>query len=289
LSLADSTDITVAAGSTLALGTVEITSGKTLTLTPGSNISATHIRGGTLDIQGSAADDSAKVTINPSFPIPQGNNGGLSVLDGLHIANSGQPLVIPPEGVEDAIRTYFGTLDLGNNDLIIRNGNLAEIEDMIRAGRTVNFTWDGKGLTSSEASTGIYAGSVGLGVIRNDYGDGTPVWEEWGGVPVGINDILVKFTWYGDANLDGQVEGFDFALQAAGYTGDGSGWLFGDLDLSGGPIGGFDFALMGAGFTGSRVPGDPTFQQSLSLPEPGVLGLLAVGGLGLLRRRNRRA
>jgi len=42
---------------------------------------------------------------------------------------------------------------------------------------------------------------------------------------------------------------------------------------------------MGAGFTGSRVPGDPTFQQSLSLPEPGVLGLLAVGSLGLLRRR----
>jgi|GEM_PF-5293788 len=162
------------------------------------------------------------------------------------------------------------TLDIADNGVVVRNGDLAAIQALVMSGATEAFDWTGTGITSSAAADSASAlyQTVGIGAIINDYGDGTQVWDAWRGVSgLAATDVLISYTWYGDANLDGQLEGFDFALQGAGFTGDGSGWLFGDINMDG-AIEGFDFALMGAGFTGSRVPGDPTFQQSLSLFDP---------------------
>ena len=162
------------------------------------------------------------------------------------------------------------TLDIADNGVVVKNGNLAAIQTLVMSGATEAFDWTGTGITSSAAADSASAlyQTVGIGAIINNYGDGTQVWDAWRGVSgLAVTDVLISYTWYGDANLDGQLEGFDFALQGVGFTGDGSGWLFGDIKMDG-AIEGFDFALMGAGFTGSRVPGDATFQQSLSLFDP---------------------
>ncbi|HEX5242306.1 MAG TPA: dockerin type I domain-containing protein, partial [Tepidisphaeraceae bacterium] len=47
-------------------------------------------------------------------------------------------------------------------------------------------------------------------------------------------EMLVKFTYYGDCNLDGTVDtGPDLSLFAKGFHGQGSGWDFGDFNYDG--------------------------------------------------------
>jgi hypothetical protein len=64
------------------------------------------------------------------------------------------------------------------------------------------------------------------------------------------NEILVKFTYYGDSDLDGRVAGSDFNQFAAGKSGDGTGWAFGDYDYTGSIPTGDDFNAFAAGKSG---------------------------------------
>jgi hypothetical protein len=161
------------------------------------------------------------------------------------------------------------TLDLNDNGLVVRNGNLTALQDLVKSARMDDFTWGGPGITTTEAVSGPYPGVTGVGLIQNDYGGGAGVvWDQWRGATVGTSDVLLAYTWLGDANLDGQLEAFDFALLDAGFTGAGSGWLYGDFDMGGGPVDDFDFALLDAGFSGSRDPSDPTLELSIALFDP---------------------
>jgi len=65
----------------------------------------------------------------------------------------------------------------------------------------------------------------------------------------------------GDSALNGQINGSDFSLRAAGGSGAGSGWTFGDYDYSGGKPNGTDFSLFGAGLSSYRQFGQ--FDRSL--------------------------
>ncbi len=49
----------------------------------------------------------------------------------------------------------------------------------------------------------------------------------------GFNQILVKYTYYGDSNLDGFVTDDDLGYFLAGYGQAGVGWLFGDYNYDG--------------------------------------------------------
>jgi hypothetical protein len=108
------------------------------------------------------------------------------------------------------------------------------------------------------------------------------------GVGVDSNTVLVKFTWAGDADLDGQVTGADYDL--IDYTwltngGEGSAfasnpWYSGDFNYDG-VVNGADYDLIDYVWLTFGGP-------STALPEPGTLVLLALGGLAVLARRNRR-
>src|SRR5262249_26743057 len=96
------------------------------------------------------------------------------------------------------------------------------------------------------------------------------------GSPTTTNSVLVKYTWFGDSNLDGIVSESDYALIDTGYTSGGTltGWLYGDYDYSGTVVLS-DYALIDTGF----------ISQSAVLPEPGLLGLIGVGVIILMRKR----
>ncbi len=81
-------------------------------------------------------------------------------------------------------------------------------------------------------------------------------------------------TEYGDANLDGEVGILDLGILGDNYSLAG-GWALGDFNGDG-LVGILDLGTLGDnyGFTGDAV-----------LPEPATLGLLAIGGVAILRRR----
>ena len=111
----------------------------------------------------------------------------------------------------------------------------------------------------------------------------------------GINpnptDILVRYTYYGDANLDGQVDGSDYSLIDNGYLNHLTGWYNGDFNYDG-VVDGSDYTLIDNTYNmqGGGLPGEngiPTTQIAdvAAVPEPGMLTLLGVGLLAALRRR----
>jgi len=200
---------------------------------------------------------------------------------------------------------YTAQLDIGGNDLDLPGSSLATITSMLKQGYA-NGAWNGNGIASSAAandSTHLTA----LGVILNDNGSGTPLYgvngtisSTFDGATPGDGDILVKYTYYGDANLDGAVDGSDYSLIDYAYITNltaGSqkltGWQNGDFNYDG-VIDGSDYALIDNAFNqqGGSLGSNPLAQISVvvggsAVPEPASLSILAIGSIAMLGRRRR--
>jgi len=58
-------------------------------------------------------------------------------------------------------------------------------------------------------------------VILNDNGGGAPLYNHLrpgAGQPTALDDVLVKYTYFGDANLDGAVTGADYQQIDLGFA-----------------------------------------------------------------------
>jgi hypothetical protein len=132
------------------------------------------------------------------------------------------------------------TLDLADNDLLIDytggsplgswNGTAyTGVAGMIERGRTPAATWDGAGIgTSMELA--VVQGVTGLAVAEAAdvlfiTGDQTVLWD---GQTVDATTVIVKYTYVGDANLDGSIDGADYGMidnyvQFPGTTGYANG------------------------------------------------------------------
>jgi hypothetical protein len=64
-----------------------------------------------------------------------------------------------------------------------------------------------------------------------------------------FNEVLAKFTFYGDNDLSGTVDATDYGLFLQGKNGGGTGWAFGDYDYSGGRPDATDYGLLLQGKT----------------------------------------
>ncbi len=127
-------------------------------------------------------------------------------------------------------------LDLADNDLIVQNPNTTAAQTTLQQIRIAIVSaanqgmWDGSGLTAT-AIIGHPSGLTTLGFAHNqELG-----LSQFAGQTVDLQSVLVKFTYYGDSNLDGFVTDDDLGYFLAGYGVDNSQnpWLLGDYNLDG--------------------------------------------------------
>jgi hypothetical protein len=242
-----------------------------------------------------------------------GSNSGIQLdrLSSLNISSGGQVLLTAASNhanrslllVGGLTIATGGKLDLGNNDLDVQGGSLSALGSLVSQGYNPasGGNWNsGSGITSSAAandSTHLTA----LGIIQNNQ-SGSALYtasHPFDGITPGASDILVKFTYFGDADLSGVVDGTDYSRIDNGYLNNLTGWFNGDFNYDG-VINGSDYTLIDNSFntqgaslaaeTGDASPlAAPTAQigGSSAVPEPTTLGLLGLGTLGLLGRRRK--
>jgi hypothetical protein len=139
-----------------------------------------------------------------------------------------------------------GTLDLGWNDLLVHNANLTNLWGEIATG----------GIFSSTARADT-THLTALGLIQNST-DGTPtgpvLYGSFDGLSAVDADVLIKYTYLGDANLDGQVNSTDYTRIDYGCLNHLTGWCNGDSNYDG-VVNGSDYTLMDNAFNmqGARL------------------------------------
>ena len=123
--------------------------------------------------------------------------------------------------------------------------------------------------------------------------------------PVGFNQVLVKLTYLGDFNADGQINAPDYTwLDGFALSGNTLGDLNGDGVVNATDYTWLDGSALNQGFgvlagqqssrngivplqSPTALSPAVTASSPEAVPEPGTLGLLLAGALGLLGRRSR--
>jgi hypothetical protein len=125
-----------------------------------------------------------------------------------------------------------GTLDMRDNDLIVqaapgtREAVFAQLYALLVTGFNGG-TWDGTGLTSTVARDNVNFDTA-LGIAKNsDF-----QYSTFTGQGVNSDSILVKFTYYGDADVDGDVDVDDQTLLGNNYGSQYAFWADGDFDYN---------------------------------------------------------
>jgi hypothetical protein len=122
-----------------------------------------------------------------------------------------------------------GKFDLTDNAMVIRNMSAAQVRALIQSAFNAGH-WNGPtGLDSSAAASNA-AGTTAIGYGSNGVLNKTAFKGVTG---LTANDVLVKYTYYGDADLNGATTLDDFTLFLGGYQNGGSTWTQGDFDYSG--------------------------------------------------------
>jgi len=107
------------------------------------------------------------------------------------------------------------TLDLADHELIVSGAVEDDLVSYVQSARnSVPAQWSGTGIASSAAA--IHDGT-GLVLTQNDRGDGSPIVTHFAGQHVNTGDVLVQYTYNGDANLDGVVNADDYFCIDSGY------------------------------------------------------------------------
>jgi hypothetical protein len=166
------------------------------------------------------------------------------------------------------------TLNLEDNDLIVHTGGndpngynaLAAVQGLVKTGRNSG-AWNGNGLTSTVARSQDNSDgeeSVQLAVVDNtDLGSPFHAWQVGNSSEtLGSNDIIVKYTYTGDFNLDGKVDANDVNIQGLNYDGGastGNEWAFGDTNDDG-VLNANDINTLGLYFGNGTANGNDTYQ-----------------------------
>jgi hypothetical protein len=264
------------------------------TLIAGSTSNAAHI------IQTGGTSNLGAVTGNGTLAI--GNASGVSAAmtaGGLNQStvtiNSTGSLAIDG-GTSNALSSLTingnGTLNLENFHMLINYAGGADPATTIRGYLTSGYNggaWTGKGIDSSIAAVNH---SFAIG-----YADGAD------GVVTGLSatQLEIKYTLYGDANLDGVVSGDDFTILVGNLGKSVTRWDQGDFNYDG-VVSGDDFTLLVGNLGKAAAGADITLPASdlaaidafaaanglmADVPEPTSMGLAVLVGASALFLRRR--
>jgi hypothetical protein len=265
--------------------------------------SALAISGGDVNISTDAGSTSTRnlaITVNSgagtlTFSSSQ-HLRGLTVNSGVAALAANGSRVL----VTDSLTTSgTGKFDLNDNDAIIKNAQRGDVQPLVAAGYSGG-SWNGTGVTSTVAANDA-SHATGLAVIQaSDAG-----YTSFDSQTVTTSDVLVKYTWVGDANLDGKVTFDDFQDFLLGYSGtQQADWFTGDFNYTGQVnFDDFNIFLTGlAAYNSTGVAyapalraqlasfatdaGEPLLATTSPVPEPGAA--LSFAAIPLLLRRGRR-
>ncbi|HEX4054084.1 MAG TPA: autotransporter-associated beta strand repeat-containing protein [Tepidisphaeraceae bacterium] len=270
----------------------------------------TTVNTGTLVASVSGALPNGEGLVNNGTTDIEGNEtlgaNGVSALSGAGALNIGTPttpatvqLAVGSGGATQGSLTIFAgsVLNIGNNHIVLSDPS-GSIDSTIRAYLSAGYNngnWNGTSATGGAINTSSPTGTkYGIG-----YADGAD-----GGISgITSGQLEVKYTLYGDANLDGSVNSIDFGDMAANFGKSGKVWDQGDFNYDG-TVNSIDFGLLAGNFgksVGSNADVITTSDWAAldafaaanglmaDVPEPATTSLVAVGLIGVLARRRRRA
>ena len=190
-------------------------------------------------------------------------------------------------------------LDLKSNKLItttaagtvtggIYNGVQGEVQ------RAYDFgAWDGNGMTTSMPDAVAGLTTIGIATGEQVRGLGATDTDTFSGQVINGASVIAMYTYAGDANLDGTIDGGDYGIidnfvQVPGAA----GYANGDFNYDG-VIDGGDYGIIDNNIQAQGAPFDTSGGVSLSgvsaVPEPSACAFAIVAGAGLLARRRRQS
>ncbi len=290
-------------------GNLNLPNARTFTLGgAGTYVGLTTVgAGGTLNVKGSLVSTAGVITsgtinfapaLNTSSSIlartigPLTINAGGLIAVGISNSHANRSLILTSGlSIAGSTGAWTGKFDLGNGDLDVQNGNLMTITSQLRQGYNGGGWNASEGITSSAATDTTHL--TALGVMQNTTDGVHAFYGTFDGIQAAPTDVLVKYTYYGDANLDGKVDGTDYTRIDNGYLTHLTGWFNGDFNYDG-VIDGSDYTLIdnsfntqGAALT-SEVARSTAQIAGYAVPEPASLCLIGICAMGLLSRRHRR-
>jgi hypothetical protein len=152
----------------------------------------------------------------------------------VRIAQNGSRVLV----VDSVSVSSGGKLDLYDNDLILKATSGTEVSRYNDLYALVDSGWNNGNWTGSGVMSTTAAGSptlYSLGLARNSQfpNAGFTSYSNFSGQLVGTYDILLKFTWRGDLNLNGLVNDADVTTLGVNYGQTGRHWWHGDTDYDG--------------------------------------------------------
>jgi autotransporter-associated beta strand protein len=186
------------------------------------------------------------------------------------------------------------TLDMNDNDAVVDytgGSPFATIQSQIVSGYNGG-AWNGTGITSTAAANNNAV--PGNHITALGYGEALAVLGSFPGTFSGqtINDdaVLIRYTYSGDANMDGSVDTVDFNILASNFSQSSKNWTDGDFNYDT-VVDTVDFSLLASNF-GQTLPAASAASSLGSVgalvPEPGFAGLATIIGGMLIARRRRR-
>jgi autotransporter-associated beta strand protein len=263
-----------------------------------------NVNAGTLALLSNAgASSTANVTLNANAGTTR-----VSSRQNLNALNVASPaLVTVTQGGARTMKTRLlsmagdGKLDLGDNNLVVdytgvsplgvanASGVYTGVTRLLQTGRGTGGAWTGPGIHSTRAAATGGLTALAVAEASRVLGLSGTQTATWSGQPVDATSVLVKYTYAGDANLDGQIDAGDYGVidnfvQIAGAF----GWANGDFNLDG-FIDAGDYGIIDSNVQaqGAAFPAAAGSSPLTAVPEP-ALAAPALFAL-VARRRRRRA
>ena len=189
--------------------------------------------------------------------------------------------------LDGGIGAWTAALDIDTNRLVYDYNNAttaatpyATVKDQIISGYADGL-WTGQGIRSTDAA-GNPVHAVGYSESVNVSLPGG-IWAFGNSTAVDADAVLVATTRIGDATLDGLVNFNDLLRLSQNYNLPGD-WAQADFNYDG-TVNFNDLLKLSQNYNQSFSSAQPA--GGAAVPEPGVLGVLAMGAMGLLARRRR--
>ena len=265
VTLARNTVLDVAGGSAIALSGDLVGQNFAVTKAGAGEALVKHVRAGALAVAG------GRLTV-----LPGGGNAGTSDIASLAVSGD-------------------ATIDLKDHSLVVRNGNAGTwsgtaytgVSGLVQAGRNGG-AWDGTDALITTMPDAINTGGLTTLAIATAGQLGRATFA---GQSVDGDDVLVMYTYAGDANLDGKINIDDYGRidGNVGQSGIVFGWFNGDFNYDG-KVNIDDYGIIDGNINRQGAPFSTASLDIAAVPEP-VLAVVALAGLSLhdigCRRRRR--